>query len=558
MMDSANGNFRALILLLRLHARGFFRRLVRNARSPRGIILTVVGGFFVLLWLGGPLLSMAFARRQESDPTMLVTFMPLGMLVMCVISLFSSAGGKAIQFTVAETDQLFPAPFTRAQILLYRFARTMLPAVFGALFMNLGLARFGMNFFTTYLACVLTLAFIVAFTTTASLAGQALSERFSGRRQRVILGGVLAAALVVAAITMPVPLPRAGATPEETRQAVQQSLEHLQRLHASPVVQVLESPFRPFVLTLTARSASSFGLNFALCAGIIGAIVAVAVRLDADFLETSAGKARQVAERLDKARKHGIVSSPVKTRFRPPLPGHSGPGLANLWRQATTALRNFRSALLIMFICCAAFGPILIFRGTGDVTGPLIGLSVMLTFVSATIFRFDFRGDLERLEVLKAMPISPLRLTVSQLAMPLLLVTALQIATLSTALVANPARAPMLLWLIGFAPLVTLLMLGIENAAFLLVPNNQQAVTPGDLTAIARNAILFLAKGAALVLIGGFAGGIGYGLYYITDVKSLGLAAAWMVTACFTIGTLPVIAHCFRTLDLSAAKPGTT
>ena len=104
-----------LVLLYKLQAKALYRRLTRNLRSVKGAFLFIVGVLVIGLWLA-PSLWQA-VRSERTDPAAVRDVTPVILLTMCLLALVSTGGEKAIAFTPAEVDFLFPGPFTRRQLL---------------------------------------------------------------------------------------------------------------------------------------------------------------------------------------------------------------------------------------------------------------------------------------------------------------------------------------------------------------------------------------------------------------------------------------------------------
>ena len=87
---------------------------------------------------------------------------------------------------------------------------------------------------------------------------------------------------------------------------------------------------------------------------------------------------------------------------------------------------------MLMLLIGAVGGPILYFatrdgnRADAGTSG-LIGVGFWMTFLFANALRFDFRGDIDQLDVLKALPISPTRITLAQLIAPTIVLAMCQI-----------------------------------------------------------------------------------------------------------------------------------
>ncbi len=126
----------ALWKLYRLRIRGSIRAMARKLKSLRGAALAA----FTLLVLGmmfGPNLVMAFklgrmavmGRRADS----FCEVIPVVMLLYVVLTIVTSLGERAIYFSPSDVDFLFPAPFSRRQILLYKILGNVTAAIFVAL-----------------------------------------------------------------------------------------------------------------------------------------------------------------------------------------------------------------------------------------------------------------------------------------------------------------------------------------------------------------------------------------------------------------------------------------
>src|SRR4051794_22677465 len=96
-----------ILTLLRLQCRGLARRTLRGLRTVRGIVFSSIGLLLFVCWV----LPSVFALRQgRTDPAIVRTATPVILLVLCVVTLLTSGGDKAVAFTPAEVDFLFPGP----------------------------------------------------------------------------------------------------------------------------------------------------------------------------------------------------------------------------------------------------------------------------------------------------------------------------------------------------------------------------------------------------------------------------------------------------------------
>ena len=138
----------------------------------------------------------------------------------------------------------------------------------------------------------------------------------------------------------------------------------------------------------------------------------------------------------------------------------------------------------------------------------MVGLLVIMTMVVPTLLPFDFRGDVDRMDLLKVLPVPAWRLVVGQLLTPVVVVTLLQCLVVTLVLL---FLSPGKLWwlLVGCAFFVPLnfLIFAIENLLFLWFPSRLVANTPGDFQVLGRQVLLWLAKLFSLLVVLGLAFG---------------------------------------------------
>ena len=150
----------------------------------------------------------------------------------------------------------------------------------------------------------------------------------------------------------------------------------------------------------------------------------------------------------------------------------------------------------------------------------LVGGLVFYSFLLLpTALKFDFRRDIDRLATLKALPISPLAVTLGQLTMPVFLCTLFQIVVLLVALALRPYHLALFIAAMLVLARTNVLIFALENLIFLLYPYrlNQEG-----LGVFFRSILAFTAKS---ILFAGCAGvGIGVGICFEADCRSAGSA----------------------------------
>ncbi|MGH7170392.1 MAG: hypothetical protein ACRELG_08965, partial [Gemmataceae bacterium] len=176
-----------------------------------------------------------------------------------------------------------------------------------------------------------------------------------------------------------------------------------------------------------------------------------------------------------------------------------------------------------------------------------------------TILPFDFRGDIDRLALLKTLPLPPWRLAIGQLLAPVLLMTALQCVGLAVVAWTSPPSDWLLLACLAcaaYVPPVNFLLFAMDNLLFLLFPTRLMAATPGDFQALGRNVLFLAAKATVLFLVCVAAGILGW-LAYLASGESLLMAAlaAWPMVVLSAAALVPLVAWAFTIFDVGRDTP---
>jgi hypothetical protein len=173
-------------------------------------------------------------------------------------------------------------------------------------------------------------------------------------------------------------------------------------------------------------------------------------------------------------------------------------GLAHYWPSVAIALVAPTVLSLL---------PIFVYR---DPVISMLHVAGSLAFFSMLLLppalRFDFRRDVDRMTLLKMLPIQPLGVVVGQLLVPILTAIVFQLLVLIAAALLRPIHPAFVacVWLL-FVPM-NVLVFGLDNLIFLLYPHrpNQEG-----LEIFLRTTLTFTAKGIlfgfALLLAAGWA-----------------------------------------------------
>jgi ABC-2 type transport system permease protein len=537
---------RSLWFLVFLGVRARYRRILRGLATVKGFLLMLLGLAFIALIIIGPWASRylpSYPRGPASEP--LQRYGPAGLLAFASLFLFASTKHRGVYFSPAEVDFLFQAPLSRRELIAYRLATNLVHTAFSSLFVGAMLFNYLRSYWQTAAGLFLTFAFLNLLQTAASLLAGTLEERVVARGRRFIaLVLVFFALLIFSATTAAI---RGGA---EFRDA-------LREIVGSPAAGWALLPFKVFSETLSAPDLARF-LPWAAGAVLVDlALLALVLRLDVDYTEASLETSRKIHRRLQDLRRGGrMVTSARKLRLPLPLPGRCGGFLPVAWRQAQELVRETPgSAFLLAIFAVGAFVPVAIFSEGEDLrarAGGAMGILVALPFILSGWFRFDFRGDLDRMELLLGLPVRPAMVALGQVLVPALILGCLQAAGLAGLIFLNPGQetVPARIFLLFCFPL-NLLFVAIENLLFLLYPVRTAPSAPGDFQALGRALIAFFLKVVAFVLVAGLGFLTAYGAWATTGSKAAGALAGLAFLGFADAGMILLVGRAFARFDVS-------
>lgn len=479
----------ALAKLIYLRFRGGLRRRLRRLATASGLLRSIAGIGFLAICLAWFLCRAPSAQQVAWAPQVVrpatAEMMPVMLLAACLVTL-ATTSGPTIYFNAAEVNFLFAGPFHRRSLLLYKFAIYAIGGLMSALFVAVCLPHYAGSWLSALAGTFLTLTFIQIFSVAVGLLGQTVAAgTFFRMRWTVVVGVVLAAAVAW----------RLGLGQSEAFDLA--SSFHAWR--SSVVGQVLLAPFRVFSNTLMAEDGWDLLGWGSLAAGVNLALLGATLWLDAEYLEAVEASSRRLHERWRRMQRGGAVAhsgAMVAVRI-PRLPRLGGVGpIAG--RQLTTAVRTSYRSLAFLLIASALGGPLLVVaveNGVSVVTA--VGLVTVASVVLAPrMLTFDFRGDLDHFDRLKSLPLSPIIVTLGELASPVALASIAHLLLLGgTTWMAPSSARPFLLALIPSIPAVNLLHYGLENLIFLLFPSRVLPVGRVDFEFFGR---MFLETGLKL------------------------------------------------------------
>ena len=549
----------ALFLLLWLRFRGWLRRLGRSLRTVRGALLAGFGFLLVGVWLLSVTLPMLLSRPEAEpygrliDPADTRRFGTLGLLAYCLLLLFTSVADKALSFSPAEVSLLFPGPFSRRQLLLYRITGNTLVSLLTTVFFTLMLRVYTPSVLSGFVGSFLVLLFFQLFAMAVALVSSTLGEYASTRRRQFVLGflGLLLLGVVVSTGRETLALP-----PREL----------LARAEAAPLFRILLLPLRCFVETFTAAHVWPDLIGWGLLAAAVdGALVLLVLVLDAHYLETSAAASERLYARLQRIRSGdtaAAMSLGLPGRFRlnlADLPWWGGVGPI-AWRQMQTVLRSLKGLLVIVLtLTMMMTGPALAggYHGAGaDFTLTIVIMMFAMIVLLLPLLPFDFRGDIDRMDVLKALPISAVRLVIGQLCVPVFLAGMLQMLVLFAVEAIFGGLGVFVPATLFMALPFNVVLFEIVNLFFLLFPT-RLASGPSDIHLMGRQMLFLFVIYFSIFLVVGLASVVGAVFFLLVTDRNwpITLSASWLALAAVAAGLLPLLALAFRRFDVARDTP---
>jgi hypothetical protein len=540
----------ALLILTKLRIRASLRRMLRGLKRPRGVLLFA---FWLLLMCVGIIPSIVAVASGLLDQVHLRTaateIIPLGLMGLSILIVLRSSGESAILFSPSEIDFLFSGPFSRRELLVFKLSTSNLMVFVASLIFSPGFVTVDGLWFAFYIGTVLTLVFLQLLGMSVAFIAQIVAEHIYTRTRKTIAIVVL---LLVA-------IGVAQALPAGMQQGWWQVLRGFRDSSAGLI---LLAPFEVFSRTILAeRLFPDLLLWGGLALTIDLALLAIVLRLDANYLEAAAAVSQKLYGRLEQMKRSGSMIA-LSTR-RPPrwsLPGFPWMGGAGpiAWRQLSVALRNSRSLLVftvLMFALSSGLMAVVEQKSPQSIAVPLTGI-VAVVYVDFILGMFFFPHDIEHIELLKSLPLRSTAVACGELSGVVFLLTLLQALYFCLAAIWVNSFAIILIVAAVFTVPFNLVLFTVENLVFLLYPARLIPNTPGDFQHVGRQMVFTLLKGMLLFVCYGTAAAFGAIAFALSGFSPIAFAAvSWVVLILQVVGLIHLIAWAFRRFDPSVDTP---
>jgi hypothetical protein len=468
----------ATIQLLQLQSRGRRRRIWHRFCQPRRLLLSAIACVLGVVWLGNAALTI-WLREQGSTET-LQALLSLG-LVMYAGWHFANAAffppESPFDWTPAERDLLAAMPLRPYDLVTYQLASVTVPTLLKAGLFTLLLLPDMRCVPLGFAGVLLAMLFLEMLRMAIQIATWGMGRKVFLAYRAVVVAGLVAAGLQIClVIVRAATLDRTQVNPGILRGI----LETMVQLNASGFGD-LALPFRPFIDLILADkiTAPNMGL-VAVTLTTVTALVALVIRLYASTIQRLAEREKRNYQTNDAAREmladdlrneNGTMpNTTLKLQLRH-TPRFAGAG-ALAWRQLLGARRHWGSLLTAMIAPAVIAGaPCFVIPDANFAFLSITGTLAFYTFLLLpTALRFDFRRDLDRLAILKGLPITPAAVVIGQTFAPVLIATLFQTAVLAFVVIVRSLPPHYLLTMMLVMLPINVLVFGLDNLIYLLYP----------------------------------------------------------------------------------------
>ena len=223
------------------------------------------------------------------------------------------------------------------------------------------------------------------------------------------------------------------------------------------------------------------------------------------------------------------------------------------WYQATAALRSMGGIIIVLGVMLGSLGLMFfIMIRNHEALYSMLGVAWGVTFFLLPLqLQFDFRGDIDRMDLLKTLPCSPYVIAAGEMLAPVCAMSAVHLILGLGMLAAGYSHPEFVLVGLLFVVPVNFIVIAMENLAFLLFPVRMTVgEAPGPQVAMRQMMMMFV-KTIFVLMLTGFAALMGLVAHKLTGQIAVGIVVAWLVVVAFSAGLLPVLGWAFARFDPS-------
>ena len=510
---TAIGLHASLFQLSQFLATAKFKMALRRLATPRRIILSIVAIVLGAIWIGQAVAGVLF--RPAADPAKMMVWIPLGLMSYAIWNTIKTVCRTPIEpfeWTPTEREMLIGAPFGREQIVGFRLYSIVCAGVLKAICFSLVM----LPDIRVWPAALIGMLLALVLIDLLRMLIEVIAYGMTDRQFLWLRGAVLALATgaglsaLISASCLPVSA-HDSAWPAPFGFAIS-ILDALIALHNTAPGWLLMRPFAMFgQLILCQATDWSCLISMAGCLLAVTLIGRLLFIVDAAMITRRRVRAQQVFDRLPRTTKtrpagraDAMPTGQTKLRF-----AHRLGGIGTLFWLQYRGMVRYRTTLLLSLILPGFLSLLPLFTQTDNnqMLFQVVGSLAFYSFVLLpAALRFDFRRDVDRLVVMKALPFSPTAMTIGQLAAPVAACTLFQLVVLAIAWILRPYGIGLLLLAIAVLLPVNMLIFCVENLIFLLYPYrpNQEGIgvfLRSILTFTAKSVIFFLGLVGTILLV---------------------------------------------------------
>ena len=535
---------KALLLLYRLQIMARVRKLVASMKTVKGMIVTLILLFcFGVMGLPSVLVAIGMERGPSFD---FKPFAPFLLFAYFIFSMVTSIGDRSIYFTPSEVDQLFPAPFSRRELLGYKIISWAIAAFFMAVFFSIAFATYFHNVLFGFVGMAMTLLWLTLMDMFVTLIGQTISQQVHSLGRKIValvLLGLLAAGMSQAFMQIEIT-----------------DLNNITRwftsVSESTFGKCVLAPFQVFTNVIFAASWLEFVLYGGISILILGAFFYGIFRLDANYLETAISVSEKVFEQVQRMQQGQMKVSVRSTGWKLPMFGFMGGFGPMAWRQFVTLIRQSRTFIVVTSVLALAFViPVVLdfdhkFATSPIMVGVAFGMMAYISVIFSLSMSIGFRSDIDHIEVFKALPIRPFAVAAGELVGAVFLFTLMHFFLSVVGLIVLQKFA--VWWLTGMAFIVpfNVLSMALSNSLFLWFPvRNMNGAK--DVETIGQGFLFMFLLGliflgvAVIVLLPSV------GVYYFTEAVVASWVIAWTMVSICAVVSVYVTGYSYTRFDVT-------
>ncbi len=524
-------------------------RCVARLRSPKRLLASLAAATFLLLYVFNGV--MIVLTRKAADPVLLAGWLSGGMAIYALFHFVRAAWQESdarLGLSPAETLWIGRAPLRDHELILYRLAGIAPATLIKSLLISVVMFCDVQSPLRLVTALFLAMMLLELVRVVADRFASALSSR--GRAAMRVAFTAITVCVVIQLLVRTFTGASGSSHPLALLGAFTRACGETA---GSAVVQWIALPWWP--LTQVAM-APQWNLSVALELGvsmlILTAFVVAVIAID----RWATGHQHRVeAQRLDLIRR-GLIharstgdSQPRRVLMTLPHLGGVGPMIARQW----VSVVRYRGTILVSLLAPAglSLAP-LVTQSDAGMLHVGAWLAVCTLLLAPPALRVDFRRDIERMWLLRSLPITPLAMTLGQIALPAIVTIVFQIVVIAAACLMSPTSISSVVLVLGALSGLAITSFALENILFLTFPHR---VKQEGLAMMVRAKLVFLGKGLLLGLVGG--GFIAWVTLCTENGYAMAILVSGWVLASWAIAIVAVLAtaRCWKRFDAHFDTP---